>query len=232
MSDLSIKKFYPVIHCVDPYEQQGIGHALANTRIAIENGADGVFLIGHGMHFSDLVYIYENVRKQFPEIWIGINFLDISHEKNWAGLSTIVNKCYKLNALWIDDMPSEKLDTTSTVQIFGGVAFKYINPNIEGESLVSACNQAVNIVNIATTSGDRTGSAPNIVKLKLIKEILKGRIPLALASGVNSINVSNFLNDVDIFLVASSICERRHDLGNHEYLVPLKVHELAQIIHA
>lgn len=232
------KKFYPVIHCIDPREKQGVGHAIKNTSIAIENGADGVFLIGHGMEYVELLYIYENVRKQFPKIWIGVNFLDISHDTifhgasfcfDWSRLSHVAKKCENLNALWIDAMPDERLPLSS-IQIFGGVAFKYVDPHLDGKALSDACENAIRCVDVATTSGDKTGSAPSVEKLETIKRHLGGRIPLALASGVSSWNVREFLGAVDIFLAASSICERNPKLGNEEYLVPEKVRELSDLI--
>lgn len=231
MSALSTKKFYPVIHCISPHRKQGIGHALLNTRIAIKNGADGVFLIGHGMSSTSLSYLYENVRKRFPDIWIGINFLDISYKKDWLALSAVAKSCPNLDALWIDDIPETRLDLPYAIKIFGGVAFKYINPHIGGESLAVACEKAVRNIDVATTSGDATGSAPEITKLEAIKKNLAGRLPLALASGVCEENVLNFKPAVDIFLVASSIIERVADQGNFEYLVPEKVKRLSELIH-
>jgi hypothetical protein len=225
------KLFYPVIHCIDPNTQQGIGHALRNTRIAKENGADGVFLIGHGMHFCDLLDIYEQVRKHFPDFWIGINFLDLAQERKWDSLAEMVDRGSDLNGLWIDGMPDRRLQESSSTKVFGGIGFKYIDPGLQGIALQNTCEIAVNCVDVATTSGDKTGSAPDIAKLKSIKEGLANRIPLALASGVDANNVSAFLEYVDIFLVASSISERISSLGNHEYLIPQKVRELASLIH-
>lgn len=233
------KKFYPVIHCIDPREKQGIGHALRNTSIAIENGADGVFLIGHGMHYGALLYLYENVRKQFPKVWIGVNFLDLSCDAIQHGttsssersrLTYVARKCENLNALWIDGMPHIRL-RLAAIQVFGGVAFKYLSPHLSGAALAIACERAIQCVDVATTSGDKTGSAPSVEKLESIKGHLEGRIPLALASGVSSSNVRKFLGAVDIFLVASSICGRMSHLGDEEYLVPEKVRELADLIH-
>lgn len=225
------KKFYPVIHCVQ-LGKQGVGHALHNTHVAMENGADGVFLIGHDVCFHELSVLYEAVRKQFPKIWVGINFLDISCEEGLSELEAAANRCRRLDALWIDGLPKRKLVVPSTVLVFGGVAFKYREPDLTGHALADACTRAFHSVDIATTSGDRTGSAPSIEKLKSIKYHLRERMFLALASGVDASNVSEFARFVDIFLVASSICERRPDMGNADYLVPKKVRELAELIHS
>jgi predicted TIM-barrel enzyme len=85
---------------------------------------------------------------------------------------------------------------------------------------------------VATTSGDKTGSPPDAEKLKLIKSYLDNTIPLAVASGVDENNVSDFLPFVDKFLVASSITERKSEYNNQEYFVPEKVSHLGNKIHS
>lgn len=224
-----MKKFYPVIHCIDPYEQGGIGHALANARIAYNNEADGIFLIGHKLQSLDLIQIYDSVRKQFPDKWIGINFLDIPSDR-----LELLNSCKSLlvglNALWFDSLPIGR-QPSSGLEMFGGLAFKYRNANPSNEELKRDCELAIMCTTTATTSGNKTGEPPSIVKLQKIKLLLQDKIPLALASGVDSSNVTSFLPYVDSFLVATSITEIDPNRGNHEYLVAAKVRELADLIH-
>lgn len=223
------KYFYPVIHCV-PTSQGGIDHAIENAHLAWNNGADGVFLIGHRMDAAHLRVIYMAVRKQFPQLWIGINFLDIPvNQKHHLLLIYIEEECRGLNALWCDELPNVQLPRW--LQVFGGVAFKYINPDQSGLELATTCEKAVHTVNVATTSGDKTGSPPSVEKLQDIKKLLADRIPLAVASGVEASNVGPMLPYVDIFLVASSLIERDEARGGKEYLVPEKVRELADLIH-
>ena len=225
---MNTKRFFPVIHCIDPFLQGGIGHALKNARIAYNNDADGIFLIGHKLTYLDLVEIYGHVRKEFPEKWIGVNFLDIP-----SGKLELLNSCQHLlvglNALWFDSLPIGRI---FPVEVFGGIAFKYRNANPSDEELARECNLAVTCVTTATTSGNKTGEPPSVEKLQKIKGLLQNKVPLALASGVTEENISSFLSTVDTFLVASSIIERRKDLGGHEYLIPEKVKALAAKIHA
>lgn len=225
-----MKKFLPVIHCIDPYTEGGIGHALANARIAFKNGADGIFLIGHNLVHTDLFYIYESVRKQSPREWIGINFLDIPIKYDYI-LEMYTKEYDSMNALWFDDLPKYPLSLPSFIELFGGVAFKYKKANGSDEELAKECAQAVAAVTTATTSGNKTGEAPSVEKLAKIKALLQGKIPLALASGVSADNVVSFLPFVDTFLVATSITKRDSTRGDHEYLVPEKVKELANLIH-
>lgn len=225
------KKFYPVIHCINPHSKGGIGHALRNTRIAIDNGADGVFLIGHKLEHVDLFYIYQFVRKQFPHMWIGLNFLDIPVAR--IDLLNIYTKPGdQVNALWFDELPDKHFASSPHLEIFGSVAFKYRNPNASEEILKQECEHATLYTTTATTSGNKTGEPPSLEKLEKIKALLNNRIPLALASGVNAGNAVSFKPCIDSFLAASSITERDPYYGNHEYLVPYKTRELADLIHS
>lgn len=225
-----LKRFFPVVHCVCPLEKQGAGHALRNARIAFENFADGVFLIGHSLDYQSLLMIYEHVRKEFPEDWIGINFLDIATRKDWSLLTQLTRRYPDLNALWIDNMPNTRLDISARIELFGGVAFKYIDPNLRGEALVAECHRAKRLVDVITTSGSMTGSPPDIAKLEEMRSAIGDQVCLALASGVTIENVAGFLPTVDTFLVASSITRRVKSLGNQEYLIPENVRLLASEI--
>ncbi len=226
------KRLLPVIHCICPWEEGGIEHALTNTKVALENGADGVFLIGHSMRHKDLIYIYNQVRNQYPEAWIGINFLDLTTtEIKKRELLAAISKCTDLSAIWMDTLPEEDLNISEWIEIFAGVAFKYRNAGAVGEEIMSECARANAYTNFATTSGDETGSPPKLEKLKAIHHLLKGVTLLAVASGVDEKNVREMLPYVNTFLVASSIClhDPRHE--GHEYLVPKRVRTLAHIIH-
>lgn len=227
-----LKRFFPVIHCVCPYEEQGIGHALANARIAFENGADGIFLIGHGLHYEAVLYIYQQVRKQHQGHFIGVNLLDLSPTNDRKLLVELAKEHPHLSAIWMDGMPNIRLNISIRIELLGGVAFKYLAPRLSGDKLAEACRSALHYVNTVTTSGDKTGSAPDVAKLDAMRKIIGPKYRLALASGVTADNVESFKPFVDTFLVASSITMRREHLGNHEYLVPQKVRELAGKIHA
>ena len=54
------KQLIIVVHC----EGGGSGsdHALAQVKVSVENGADGVFLILHGGKYEKLIQIYHDVR--------------------------------------------------------------------------------------------------------------------------------------------------------------------------
>jgi len=226
------KRFFPVIHCLLSDSKIISGsHAVYNTQIAIDQGADGVFLIGHGMHHEDLCSIYQDVRNTLPGVWIGINFLDIRSE-DVAKLSKAVLNLDRLNGLWMDSLPASRLNLPTNIETFGGVAFKYIEPDMRGERLRESCKRALEVVDTITTSGTKTGSAPDIEKLEEIRGNIGTSSQFALASGVTEDNVSLFLPTVDTFLVATSITNKPSRKGDAEHLIRDKVWGLADKIHS
>ena len=142
-----------------------------------------------------------------------------------------------VNALWADHAHSESYhkmkeindklsDFNFTGPYFGGVAFKYTRQvDLTGDKLVSAIEEAKPYVNIITTSGEATGSAPNVDKIKLFREVLGEDHALAIASGITVDNVESFLPYADCFLVASGI-EKEFGI-----LDPVKTNALAYRIY-
>lgn len=225
----SNKLFLPVIHCLGQ-EQNGVSHAIENVKRAESAGADGVFLIGHHLYADELVEIYEQVRAAMPNIWIGINFLDISAAQEMEMLLGTAMRCTRLDALWCDRLPPESTLRNRGFSVFGGVAFKYLNPDPSDEDLARDCDRARNTVDIITTSGNSTGSGPSVEKLQRVRKCIGEQALLAVASGVNAENVTNLLPYVDFFLVASSIIEQGK--GGAEWINIEKATRLADLIHA
>jgi BtpA family len=226
------KRLHAVIHCINPRIQNGTEHALDNAKIAFDNGADGIFLIGHGLKHQDLTHIYNRVRTTHPKAWIGMNFLDLTTKKiEKARLLSAIRQCVDISAVWMDALPKEDLGIPLWIEIFGGVAFKYLNANADGQALKQECERAILFTTCATTSGDGTGIAVGIEKLKKIHKHLSGKVPLAVASGVNKSNAKSMKPYVDVFMVASSITARDEKRENREYLIGEEVKTLAEIIH-
>lgn len=222
------RKFYPVVHCLSPEDQEeAFWHAFWNTHTAVKNGADGVFLTGQGVSASDLIGIYQHVRERFPDIWLGINFVGISPQKSFAALSSTALYCDGLNALWTDGMPDYYLPLPSSIQLFGGVAFKRSASDIVDDELTRVCEAAVRYVNVATA----TGSPPSMAELVAIREALDGRIPLALVGGVDEDNIDGLKAVADIFLATLSIIGRVKGVPGESF-IPEKVRRLADLIHA
>ena len=215
---------HPVIHVQD--EQQ----AVEQTDLAKIAGADGVWLINHGISGTELWSIFLEVRNYFPDFWIGLNFLDASPLEGMGIVTSSVN------GLWTDNASVEENEESTPYAekvwslkrtrewkglYFGGVAFKgqrkVVNP-------AAAAKRAMSLMDVVTTSGLATGAPPPVTKIKQMREAL-GETPLAVASGIDVYNVERYLPYVDVFMVATGISKNFHQLNID------KVRELAEIIH-
>ncbi|MDB5194751.1 MAG: hypothetical protein JWN50_765 [Parcubacteria group bacterium] len=211
------KVFLPVVH-VESKEQ-----ALRNASIALDNGADGIFLIGHSMSVSGLRSVYEHVRGTLPEAWIGLNQLGLSVEESFLFLPDDVSGIWVDNGLVDPDVPNSiaaarmfwKVLTSvretpfQTPLYFGGIAFK-------GQKTVSdpglAAKLAAPLMDIVTTSGPGTGQAADPEKIALMRKGIEEGI-LGLASGLTAENVWMYKENVDVFLVATGISDSFTELN-------------------
>lgn len=191
-----------------------------NIKIAFESGADGAFLVNHRIGFDLLLKIYESVRCQYPDFWIGLNFLDLTASES---LNIVPDDA---SGLWVDDAGIYE-DRNNPAQIaymnwnvrswnkdwrglyFGGVAFKY-QRKVSNLALAAKC--AMPYMDVITTSGDATGYAPEIEKILKIRETI-GDFPLAIASGISASNVGDYLDLANCFLVATSISDSFTELN-------------------
>ncbi len=215
MFALPTRAFLPVIH-VEHSEQ-----ALRNARIALQNGAHGIFLINHAITSVQLFAIFREVRAEFPDAWIGLNCLDLRPEQILATVPLDVS------GVWVDSVGirADLEDHTQSARryreiqkdmerqwrglFFGGVAFKY-QPQFGDPALEARL--AAPYVDVITTSGSRTGSAPDVDKIRLMKEAVPNK-SLAIASGMTLENIRSFLPYADHFLVATGICDSHTELN-------------------
>lgn len=197
------KKFYPVIHVED------LRQTLLNADHAYGNGADGIFLINHTVSVHSLQEIYREVRKKYPDQWIGLNFLGLEAEEAMAAVPADANGLWTDNAE-IDEFgeniaPGEWFvnfyETHPQCTYFGGVAFKYQRHVAE---LELAARKAAACMDVICTSGAGTGIAAAVEHVRRFAAV-KGETPLALASGVTPDNIPDFLPYADYFLVATGI---------------------------
>lgn len=213
----------PVIH-VESLEQ-----AHRNTKIARDAGADGVFLINHGMADVELLAIHEAVVDDNPGWWVGVNCLRLTPEQVFSMVST------KVAGVWVDNARIEEsqekqpyADRVLAVRqshvpdclYFGGVAFKYQR---DVDDLEAACRIAARYMDVVTTSGPGTGYAADVEKIRRMKQAL-GNTPLAIASGITPENVVEYLPHADCFLVATGVSRTFTELD------PVKLRSLVQRI--
>jgi hypothetical protein len=202
----------PVVH-VEGYEQ-----ARRNTLLARDAGADGVFFINHHTDWKELLSIFEQVKVEFPDFWMGVNCLGLYPEDVFDELECATREVHFLdidvNGVWVDNAWIEeneeeqkiakKIDTARCNfkgLYFGGVAFKYQR---HVDDLIAAAKIAMKHMDVITTSGPGTGRAAELQKIATMKEAIGG-FPLAIASGITPDNVVEYLPVADCFLVATGI---------------------------
>lgn len=204
--------FLAVIHA------ESLGQVERNMRIAIMAGADGAFLINHSISADRLIPIYASMRGTYPNFWLGMNMLDL---KPVDALGRMPDN---EGGLWVDDagivdegvLPEAitfkryRRDTSSWKGIyFGGVAFKHQAPII---NLVEVAKGATSYVDVVTTSGSATGSAPSVAKIRAMKMAI-GDHPLAVASGMTPENVHEYKPFADCFIVATGISDSFYEIN-------------------
>jgi len=200
-----MSKILPVIHVED--EEQ----AARNLEVALEAGADGVFLINHSINASDLAVIFQRIRQRFPEEWIGVNYLGL-------GTYTAPLLAGGASGLWFDFAPEKELEVP--FPIFGGVAFKYQHSRL---SLEAEVDLAIPVVDVLVTSGPATGEPPALEKVQRLHALAQGQ-PIGIASGLDAQNVAPFVPLVDYLLVATGISQSFTELD------PEKVQEFVQVV--
>ena len=197
----------PVVHVTSLFQ------AIRNVGIAKEAGADGVFLIGHDMWWTELLSIHSKVKEAFPDFWVGVNFLDLVPE-HALGVGS-GQKPYSeephapIQGIWTDNYSHAPRPATFNGISFGGVAFKY---QIQPTNLVLNSQDAKQYMDVVVTSGVGTGKAPNVEKIKTMREAI-GDFPLAIASGITPQNVIHFLPYADCFMVATGISDTFDELN-------------------
>lgn len=205
---------YPVVHV------QTVEQAVEQSQLALELGANGIYLINHGSQspVETLLEAYNEVTQQLPNSFVGINILH--HEtafETFASIASLhkVGAITRLpDAIWTDTADKQKQELVqlreshpelAAIRYLGGVAFKYterytddpVRAGLEVQRLSS-------YVDVVTTSGAGTGKAPSPEKIAVMKEVA-GSKPLAVASGISVENIADYTGLIDQLLVSSSV---------------------------
>lgn len=195
----------PVIHVEDKKQ------AFWNAETAKKAGADGVFLISmRGMRSQELLEIQREIKKEFSTWWIGVNLL------GQPTVSVFDKLGDNISGLWADNSEinewSKKQFDADSIKLarersgwrglyFGGVAFKYQR---HVDNLALAAQIATQYMDVITTSGDKTGLAPDYGKVATIKASV-GNFPIAIASGISPENITTYKDVANCYLVATSL---------------------------
>lgn len=182
-----------------------------NFDIAMNEGADGVFLINHSIRHHELLRIYAEVRSVAERAWIGLNILD----RSTLDAANIVP--FDADGLWVDNLGLASAEQERNIRnermfrglYFGGVAFKYQK---EEKNPAAAAYRAIPYTDVVTTSGEGTGRPPSVEKIESMRAAL-GDHPLAIASGMTVENVEDYIPYTDAFLVATGISDNHTQLN-------------------
>lgn len=225
----------PVIHVLD-YPQTE-----RNVRIAMHQGVPGVLLINHDIAVEALLPVIRAVRRQFPSLWIGCNFLAVTGKDAFPVLGELQREGVRVDAYWADDArideacaAHEQEEAAAIAGIrcmsgweglyFGGTCFKKQREVAPEHYEVSATN-AASWMDVVTTSGIATGHAPELSKIETFRRGV-GDATLALASGLTPDNAHIFAALVDCFIIGTGI-NRSGDFHNFD---PAKLERLMAFV--
>lgn len=209
----------PVIHVTD------IDQVFRNIRLALDEGAHGIFLINHDFGIPPFLPIVRQTREAFPDLWLGVNFLAVTGRDAFPILGELEAEGCRIEAYWADDA---RIDERTAIQAeaeeiaetrrlsgwsglyFGGTAFKKQRP-VDPADYERSARLATGYMDAVTTSGIATGHEVDLAKIADFRRGI-GDHALALASGVTPENVTQY-RDVDCLLVATGI-NREGDFYN------------------
>lgn len=200
-------KIVPVIHHVDEKL------SMYNAEMCAKNNAYGLFVISMEGDNLGLAALAKRIKNSFPQLKVGINLLGYTAiESIYEGLN------YSLDMTWSDSpvvtgssisneakLIQKELNATEHL-FFNSVAFKY--QRVEKDVAQAVLNsQSLGFIPI--TSGEATGKAADLSKLKTMKEALKD-YPLGIASGLTPDNVFEYIPFIEYGLVATGISKDFH----------------------
>lgn len=214
----------PVIHVTDNAQAE------RNVRVAIGEGAAGVFLINHDFPYTEFLPVIRHVRTRFPGLWLGVNFLAITGKEAFPVLAGLQAEGTPVDGYWADDARIDERraadDQAEAEEIAsvkaacgwngfytGGTCFKK-QREVAPEHYAFSAKMATGFMDAVCTSGVATGKAADLGKIATFRKAM-GDTALTLASGITPENAADYGTDVDGFLVATGI-NRTGDFYNIE----------------
>jgi uncharacterized protein len=204
----------PVIHV------QNTVQAERNVRVAIGEGAAGLFLINHDFAVAEFLPIVRHVRNRFPALWLGVNFLAVTGKHAFPVLGQFAGEGVLVDGYWADDARIDELSDvdhqTEAAEIAaikassgwngfytGGTCFKK-QREVDPKYNATAAQLATHFMDAVCTSGVATGHAADLGKIATFRKAI-GDETLMLASGITPENAPYYGADVDGFMVATGI---------------------------
>jgi uncharacterized protein len=214
----------PVIHVLDNAQAE------RNVRVAIGEGAAGVFLINHDFPYPQFLPIIRHIRNTFPALWLGVNFLAVTGKQAFPVLGDLAREGIVVDGYWADDARIDELsdrvhqseaDEMLSIRFSsgwggfytGGTCFKK-QREVDPKYHATAAGLATHFMDAVCTSGVATGHAADLNKIATFRKAI-GDHALTLASGITPENAASYGPDVDGFMVATGI-NKEKDFYNIE----------------
>lgn len=204
----------PVIHVLDEAQAE------RNVRILIAEGAPGCFLINHDFGVEPFLPIIAHVRRRFPALWMGVNFLAVTGRDAFPVLGRLQREGTQVDAYWADDARIDEHRAADDQQeasgiaaartasgwtgiYTGGTCFKK-QREVDPAHYETSARLATAYMDAVCTSGVATGHAADMDKIRTFRRGI-GDEALTLASGITPDNADLYMDDVDGFMVATGI---------------------------
>lgn len=231
----------PLLFVVSYVNQTGdsslVDEAFRDIEASLEGGADAVILINEWSKLHELESTLLQVRKRFPQIPLGVNYLGDESEPYGYKDSFRLSREYNLKVVWTDfsgvdqihEKPDISLHEIASVRdqnafYCSGVHMKYSTLRNPQKTIEQSAQQAMGWVDGVIVTGPQTGVPVSPEVVRRARSVL-GEYPLGVASGVSPQNVSLIKNDVQFLLVASSLQDENKRIQKH------KVRELVTALH-
>ncbi|WP_018024151.1 BtpA/SgcQ family protein [Corynebacterium ulceribovis] len=209
-------KAFPVVHINE------VETAISQAQLALDMGSDGVYFIDHQDRDprDTVLRAYGGLLTNTPDVFVGVNLLGSTVKQAYDILLESLNNGLiprMPNALWCDDIRDSgtadlaELDEfrrsepeLANITLMGGIAFKYTpNYTSDPDRAAAEAKELEPYVDVVTTSGRGTGTAPDAEKIHAMKSVISK--PLAVASGLSASNLHLFEGIVDQMIVGTSI---------------------------
>ena len=209
-------KAFPVVHIND------VETAIAQAELALDMGADGIYFIDHQDRDprDTVLSAFSGLLTARPDVVVGVNLLGTTVKAAYEILleSLEMGQIPRMpDALWCDDLRDsgtadlDELDEfrnsderLAGITLMGGIAFKYTpNYTSDPQRAATEAQELERYVDVVTTSGRGTGTAPDAEKINAMKAVISK--PLAVASGLSAENLHLFEGIVDQMIVGTSI---------------------------
>lgn len=228
------KPILGMLHLAGKSAEERLEIAQRETRILIENGADGVVVENYFGDKTDVERMLDWLTGQDPEALIGLNVL-----RDYRLAFDLASR-YRVDFIQIDSvaghLPPEEdavygeelqaLRRATSAALLGGVRFKY-QPVKSGRSEAEDIRIGAQRCDALVITGDATGQETDLQKVRRFRDVTGEAFPLFIGAGVTAVNAAAQLSAADGAIVGSFLKDNYKDTGT---VLGAHVRELMQVV--